>query len=174
MSSHNTLIPKGLQAVVRRNSIRKGYASTGGNTINVCKELVQMGYKLMGDGAYSVVAQHPEDSQKVIKMTLSKSDGYHEYIGWLGKIKEILPKEITQHFPKVLETRRVVGGGRITVLYKMKRNKTDDYSGSLETAKDILRKLAKERGICDDISGNNIMWYNGRAIITDPWAGKEH
>ena len=102
-----TLIPRGLSALVSKNTC-SGYASISGNLSDVQYTIHQKyGFKELGSGAYSIVYAHPDEPRKVIKLTLSRTDGYHKYIEWVASAKKFLPKAFHRHLPKIFETKKL-------------------------------------------------------------------
>lgn len=176
-----SLIPHGLSTIVIRNTC-SGYASDDGNDImdNVRVAIRRKyGFRELGSGAYSIVYTHPDHQNKVIKLTLSRTDGYHRYIEWIERATDFFPKSYQKHLPKIFETKKLRKGGRITVLERLSPVKAwceEDYH--YYSIKEMVKEVAKNYHLRFDLGVYNSMArkgrYNGRRrdiqVITDPWS----
>jgi len=173
-----SLIPHGLSAIVIKNTC-SGFVSTDGIINSVKAEIRQKyGFKALGDGAYSIVYAHPDHKNKVIKLTLSRTDGYHQYIEWIELAKNFLPKSYQRHLPKIFETKKLRRGGRITVLERLSPNK--DWCGNnphYSSIRDIVKEAGHQYRLCFDLNMFNSMARRSKSngqrediqVITDPW-----
>lgn len=173
-----SLIPHGLSAIVVKNTC-SGFASTEGIIDSVKAEIRQKyGFKELGDGAYSIVYAHPNHRNKVIKLTLSKTDGYHQYIEWIERAKSFFPKSFQRHLPKIFETKKLRKGGRITVLERLNPNKNwcrKDHR--YDSIREIVKETGSQYRLCFDLHMSNSMARRSKSngqrkdiqVITDPW-----
>lgn len=172
-----TLIPRGLAMIVSRNTC-SGWARESGH-LDYVRETIRekYGFTELGNGAYSVVYAHPTHPNKVIKITLSRTDGYHKYIEWLEKAFNFLPKVYTRHLPIIYETKKLKGGGRITVLEKLSPDRSNvDNCYRFEAIKGVIEDTCVEYRVSTDIGGSNVMVRKAKnrrdvdvSVITDPW-----
>lgn len=173
-----SLIPPDLSAIVVKNTC-SGFANTGSSIGNIRKEIRQKyGLKELGSGAYSIVYAHPNHRNKVIKLTLSKTDGYHRYVEWVERAKSFFPKSYQKYLPKIFETKKLRKGGRITVLERLSPDKNwceDDHR--YDSVREMVREAGSQYRLCFDLGLNNSMARKGKycgrrhdiQVITDPW-----
>lgn len=176
-------VQRAVKAVIRSGcSTPSGYSEAEG-VLDAAKDMLrEAGARVLGDGAYSVVIAH-DDEDKVIKLSLSGSDGYHAYVEWVLANSCTLTRDMARHLP-VIHSSVVKGGIRISVLERLKANYGDAlddaqrqirsgvYLGSLARLIKLLDGVRPDT-TCDDISGSNVMLRRGTTVITDPWAGEE-
>lgn len=128
--------------------------------------------KVLGEGAYSLVIEHPSHPDKVIKFTLSTKDGYHKYVEWIQRNKDLLPRNKQKHLPVIYKS-VMVGMARVTVLEKLRRRALS-HEGETYTFRQVLdavTQLSETLDLNDDIGSNNVMIRRGgTAVITDPWS----
>lgn len=147
----------------------------------LAKRMQKIGYKMLGEGAYSGVFQHPEQPDKVIKVTLSTKDGYHRYVEWVMMMKKILPKKYSKHLPVIHHT-MTLHNCRITVLEKLdkKWNKTDSYKAQRDFLEynplaDVLDDARRQLGLNNDIKTNgNILYRRRTPVVSDPWSHRTY
>ena len=170
-----------------RGWIKKGYVK--GNTRTYSKQrhqdelssrMTKIGYKMLGEGAYSGVFEHPVVKDRVIKVTLSTKDGYHRYVEWVLTISKILPQKYRKHLPKIYHT-EVIKNCRITVLEKLSNGWKLDDSDDIRyqflrynVLPDILDEARQQFGLNNDITtGGNILYRRRTPVVTDPWSHSE-
>lgn len=178
MATKTTLIPRGLSTIVIKNTC-SGFASTLGNLGDVRDEIRRKyGFRELGSGAYSIVYAHPKSRSKVIKLTLSGTDGYHRYVEWIERAKRFFPKSYQQHLPRIFETKKLRKGGRITVLERLSPNK-DQCQGNdhYDSVYDMIKEACRQYRLRFDMGNSNSMARKSRLlvgrrdiqVITDPW-----
>lgn len=77
---------KAVRTAVSSCSGVSGYANDTGVIDKVCEVFERADIDPLGRGAYSIVVPH-EDEDKVVKLTLSVDDGYHEYVSVLPTLR---------------------------------------------------------------------------------------
>jgi len=182
MMDAGALIPTEL-----RHWIKKGYVkgnnktySRQGHQDELSKRMGKIGYKMLGEGAYSGVFEHPVVKNKVIKVTLSTKDGYHRYVQWVLTISKTLPPTYRKHLPKIFHT-EIIKNCRITVLEKLSGGWNVDDSHLItedfleyNALVDVLDEARQQFDLADDIKTNgNILYRRRTPVVTDPWSHKE-
>ena len=171
-----------------RHWIRKGYVK--GNTSTYSKQrhqdelysrMTKIGYKMLGEGAYSGVFKHPVVKDRVIKVTLSTKDGYHRYIEWVLMMVKIPPPKYRKHLPKIYHT-ETIKNCRITVLEKLSKGDRIGDSFSItevflqyNALAEVLNEARQQFGLNNDIkTGGNILYRRRTPVVTDPWSHREN
>lgn len=130
-----------------------------------------MGIDVLGTGAYSLVMELPEDSEKVVKLTFSPDDGYHAFVEFVQQAEVFLPPDLMRHLPKIYSS-HAIGNMRVTVLerlepyrWRIEEQHSDTYG--------IVREgvaAAMPDGLVFDLHSHNYMLRDGVCVITDPWS----
>jgi hypothetical protein len=132
--------------------------------------LYRAGVQVVGSGSYSVVLPH-EDPDKVVKLSFSVLDGYHDYVSFVqAATEETVDPELLPHLP-VIYSSVVQDGVRITVLERLEP--FDCIWEDITKARELLDPHMPQHCFCD-IGRSNVMYRkDGTLVITDPWGGKE-
>ena len=168
-----------------RHWIKKGYVKGNIHTYSkirhqneLSKRMGKIGYKILGEGSYSGVFEHPVVKDKVIKVTLSTKDGYHRYIEWVLMMVKILSPKYRKHLPKIYHT-ETIKNCRITVLERLSMNTPGDSSVIVEefleynALVEILNKAGRQLNLNNDFqTGGNILYRRRTPVISDPWSHK--
>jgi len=170
-SYHPLIDDRVLKVAGAARKMKRTYVKTGYQD-SLIRKLKELGYNLLGRGAYSVVFNHT-DPDKVIKITMSEVDGYHKYIEWIQAHTPVLSRSVVKHLPKIHAT-VVYKGARITVMEKLKpiRYNTGGTVSYKETVA-TLQETAYMLGLVDDSNDRNIMRRGKTYVITDPWSHTE-
>jgi len=177
----SALIPKELRQWIDEGLV-KGNTRTYSRQSHrdeLSKRMVKIGYKMLGEGAYSGVFEHPVVEDRVIKVTLSTKDGYHRYVEWVLMMIKILPSKYRKHLPKIYHT-EVIKNCRITILEKLSRGTA--VSGSYKLREefleynalvDVLDNARQQLNLNNDIkTSNNILYRHRTPVVTDPRSHK--
>jgi hypothetical protein len=134
----------------------------------------EAGVQVLGTGCYSVVIAH-EDPSKVIKLTLSPSDGYHVYLDFLAAPPADFPERWRKYLP-VIHSSTWAGPVRVTVLERLTYCSGTSKGVEYRRFCDYLRRWLSEthpKGYRSDMHGANTMQRKGRgrcAVMTDPFS----
>jgi len=172
-------IPASILSVFNGLETNKNSYARDGQLYKLCRvEDSNKKAKFLGSGAYSAVLQHPTKPKLVVKVTLSKVDGYHRYVEWVLKNKPLLSRDIARHFPNILHTKLYQDGSRITILEKLDNGPSTfrELSDRMHDTLDLASKLVIATGEAYDLridyhtEGRNTMYRGDTPVITDPWA----
>lgn len=163
--------------IAKTRAMKTTYAQTKSQNV-LSRRLCILGYNEIGRGAYSVVFAHDDMKDKVLKVTLSRVDGYHAFVDWLQDSKDLLDKKFAKHLPVIHNTIKH-GDIRITVLEHLKpisyimADPPSDEESTFGKLEKMLRNFAYRLDLANDIGGRNVMRRGRTFVITDPWSHAE-
>jgi hypothetical protein len=164
----NQLIAAVRKMRVNSTSYAESALDDGTYPLAEARELLEAeGADILGEGAYSLAVAH-RNPKKVIKITLSTVDGYHDYVEFVKSNKRRLPPQVSKHLPKLYGS-TMHGEVRVTVVERLEPNDGYEQSASYERLKTILNERRTE-GVRMDVHQGNVMMRGRVPVIIDPWA----
>lgn len=154
---------------VQHLSVGSGYAED--EVEQAASHLRDLGIDVLGTGAYSLVMALPNDDAKVVKLTFSPEDGYHDFVEFVQQAAEFMPEHLLQHLPRIYSS-RVIGGMRVTVLERLSYGAWDLNEESTDTygiVKDGVREAMPSHRVFD-LHSRNTMFRGNVRVIADPWS----
>jgi hypothetical protein len=172
MSSIANLSPAAAAVLPSIRTTPRGWAESEAS--DAAASFREAGVNVLGTGCYSVVIADA-DPKKVIKFTLSPSDGYHLYLDFLAAVPADFPAKWRKYLP-VIHSSTWAGPVRVTVLERLRGGSS--YSGrgrEFNKCVEYLEQWLIAQGgkyRMDTHSGNVMVRpTQGRCyVITDPFS----
>ena len=158
------------------------------------------GFKFVGGGMFSQVFRSAALPNKIVKITSSERDGYHEFVKFVQEVGPTLPEEQRRFLP-VIYSSEVVCGVRVTLMEELasgqealhyaqgdrllrevhaavcgeKRFETL-YSQDEEDANALfcaMNEWTRKCTVSWDCHSGNVMLRGDQLVVTDPWGAAD-